>query len=267
MSRASALYVGEVMHQRMPPLGYRFQYGVFSLLVDLDDAEADFPKLRWLSHNRFNLLSFYDKDHGARDGQALRPWLVRVLNEAGLSFPLGRVLINAYPRILGYQFNPLTVWYVEDSSGEICAILCEVSNTFGQAHHYLMHENGSPLRFPFRAQADKVFHVSPFIGMGMRYHFRFSPPFERLSVAIRETERDKPDEPILLVATHIAKRMPLTDAALLAQCLRIPLLTFKVIVLIHWHALKIFLRGGRLLPSPPSPPQEVSVCPPNTSNP
>ena len=267
MSRASALYVGQVMHQRMAPLGYRFNYRVFSLLVDLDDAEAGFPRQRLLSHNRFNLLGFHDGDHGARTGEPLRPWVEGVLRKAGLRVALGRVLVNAYPRILGYQFNPLTVWYLENTSGEVVAILCEVSNTFGEHHHYLFHEAGQPLVFPYRCAADKVFHVSPFMGMQMRYHFRFSSPFDRLSVAIRETDRAQEDEPTVLLATHVARRQPLTDAALLRQCLAIPFLTLKVITLIHWHALKIWWRGGRFHPSPPPPTEEVSLCPSNTSKP
>lgn len=257
----SALYVGEVMHQRLYPVAYRFRYAVFSLLVDLDEAEAGFPGLRWLSHNRFNLISFHDRDHGPRNGEPLRPWIERVLRSAGIEEPLGRVRINAYPRILGYQFNPLTVWYCHNRSGDTLAILCEVSNTFGQFHHYLLHDHGRPLAWPFRATAGKVFHVSPFIDMPMRYHFRFLPPGERLAVHIRETE----GEQLMLIATHLAQRQPLTDRTLLVSCLRVPFLTLKVMVLIHWQALKIWLKGVRFYRAPPPPKEEISLCPPKTS--
>ncbi|MEW5837286.1 MAG: DUF1365 domain-containing protein [Pseudomonadota bacterium] len=267
MSGASALYVGEVMHQRMTPVSYRFSYRVFSLLVDVDDAEAGFPGLRWLSCNRFNLLSFHARDHGPRTGEPLRPWIERVLLEAGVQVRPGRILINAYPRILGYQFNPLTVWYVQNLAEEVIAIVCEVSNTFGQHHHYLFHEQGQPLPWPYRNHADKAFHVSPLMGMGMRYHFVFSAPHKRLSLAIRETDREAEGEPTVFAATHIARRQPLSDAALIRQCLAIPFLTLKVIVLIHWQALKIWLRGARLQPDQPLPAKEISVCPPKISNP
>ncbi len=267
MSGTSALYVGEVMHQRFKPQCYRFTYRVFSLLLDLEDVEAGFPRLRWLSHNRFNLLSVHDKDHAARDGSAWRPWLAQMLQRAGLEVPLGRVLLNAYPRVLGYQFNPLSVWYLHDLEGRVFAVLCEVSNTFGGFHHYLLHDHGNPLRWPFRAQADKVFHVSPFIDMPMRYHFRFNLPAETLAVVIRETERELEGEPLVLLATHVARRKPLNDRELLKQVLAVPFLTLKVIVLIHWQALKIALRGGRLFPSPPKPKESVSVCPANSPPP
>jgi DUF1365 family protein len=257
---ASALYVGDVMHQRFYPLAYRFNYSVFSVLLDLEDIEAGFPNNRLLSHNRFNLLSFYDRDHGAHSSQALRPWLEQALFQAGVNVPLGRARINAYPRILGYQFNPMTTWYCEDQAGDMIAIVCTVSNTFGQWHHYILHNQGEALAWPFEAQADKVFHVSPFIDMPMRYHFRFLPPDERLVVHILETEGDKR----LLVATHVAHQQPLTDGNLLKQCLRIPFLTLKVITLIHWQALKIWLKGARLFPAPPHPEKDSSVCKQNT---
>ncbi len=256
----SALYVGKLMHQRFYPVAYRFNYSVFSVLLDLDDIEAGFANNRLLSRNRFNLLSFYDCDHGSRSAQPLRAWLQNTLLEEGITEPLGGARINAYPRILGYQFNPMTTWYCEDQAGNIIAIICTVSNTFGQWHHYIAHDQGRALSWPFQAQADKVFHVSPFIDMPMRYHFRFLPPDERLIVHINETEGEKR----LLLATHVAHRQAMTDGNLLKQCLRIPFLTLKVITLIHWHALKIWLKGARLFPEPPHPEKDSSVCKPNT---
>mgnify|MGYP000372887807 CR=1 FL=1 len=266
MKPAPALYIGEVMHQRLYPKAYRFRYNVFNLLVDLDDAEAGFPGQRFLSHNRFNLLSFYDRDHGMRTGDSLKLWINHVLHDAGITEHPGRIRVLVYPRILGYQFNPLTVWYCENSHGDMIAIIAEVSNTFGQFHHYLLHEHGQPIEFPFRASADKKFHVSPFIDMPMRYHFRFNVPDERISVHIRETEVKESREDLMLVATSMLRQKAMSDIALIIQCLRIPFLTFKVIGLIHWQALKLWFRGARLFPTPSPPEKEISVCPPNTSN-
>ena len=257
----SALYEGEVRHQRLRQAVYRFRYRVFSLLVDLDDLEAGFPGRRLLSHNRFNLFSVYDRDHGPRRDLSLRDWITATARARGIDLEGGRILLSAYPRVLGYQFNPLTVWYCHDRRDELVAIDCEVSNTFGGHHHYFLHDGGRPLTLPFRAQADKVFHVSPFLPMNMRYHFRFNRPGERLSVAIRETEVRDGDETDTLVATHIARRRSLTDRRLLAEALRIPFLTLKVIGLIHWQALKIWLKGGKFHKSPPAPESEVSSCP------
>ena len=255
----SAIYVGEVMHQRFYPVSYRFNYAVFSVLLDLENIESGFKGCRLLSSNRFNLLSFHDSDHGSHGAQPLRSWLEQTLQEAGINAPLGRARINAYPRILGYQFNPMTTWYCEDPAGNMLAMVCTVSNTFGQWHHYVLHDEGRALVWPFHAQADKVFHVSPFIDMPMRYHFRFTPPDERMVVNILESEGEKR----LLVATHVAHRQALTDKNLLKQCLRIPFLTLKVITLIHWQALKIWLKGAKPYPEPPHPEKDVSVCKPN----
>ncbi|WP_407276461.1 DUF1365 domain-containing protein [Halothiobacillus sp. DCM-1] len=265
----SRLYLGAVMHQRLTEPAYRFNYRVFSLLVDLDDLEANFPANRWLSADRFNLFSVYQKDLGSRKPEAsLRDWITRTCAAAGCPIEGGKVLINTYPRLLGYQFNPLSLWYCHNAAGALVAINAEVSNTFGEHHHYLLHDGGRPLSNPFAASADKVFHVSPFLPMNMRYHFRLNHPAERLSVVIRETRNAESGEEILtLIATHHAHAQPLTDRNLWLAALRIPLLTLKVILLIHWQALKIWRRGGIFHRSPPKPATEVSSCPSVKSEP
>lgn len=258
----SALYIGKVMHQRMQGPAYRFEYRVFSLLIDLDDFELNFPGLRWLSANRFNLFSVHQRDLGARQKEiSLRGWISKVCAAEGIDITEGKVLINTYPRILGYQFNPLNVWYCYDKEDRLVAINCEVSNTFGEFHHYLLHDHGNVLDDPFRGQADKVFHVSPFLDMNMRYHFRINKPAERLSVVIRETALNEKGEELTLVATHHAHRATLSAASLWREALRIPFLTVKIISLIHWHALKIWLKGGIFHKSPPKPSSEISSCP------
>lgn len=258
----SALYIGKVMHQRMQGPAYRFEYRVFSLLIDLDDFELNFTGLRWLSANHFNLFSVNERDLGARQkGTSLRGWINEACANEGIDITQGRVLINTYPRVLGYQFNPLNVWYCFDREDRLVAIDCEVSNTFGEFHHYLMHDQGNVLDDPFRGQADKVFHVSPFLDMDMRYHFRINNPAERLSVVIRETALNETGEQLTLVATHHAHRATLSDARLWREALKIPFLTFKIISLIHWHALKIWLKGGIFHQSPPKPSSEISSCP------
>ncbi len=259
----SALYFGEVMRQRLTGPAYHFRYGVFSLLVDLDDLEANFPRQALLSADRFNLFSVHQRDLGGRKKSlSLRDWITDACRTAGCPIDGGRVLINTYPRVLGYQFNPLSVWYCHNAEGDLVAINAEVSNTFGECHHYLMHDQGHPLPSPFLAEADKVFHVSPFLPMNMRYHFRFNHPAERLAVVIRETQRENDgSETLTLVATHHAKAQPLTSRNLLIAALRIPFLTLKVIVLIHWQALGIWRRGGVFHRSPPKPATEISACP------
>jgi len=244
----------QVMHRRLFPVRYRFTYRVFSLLLDLDSLPALHRRLRLFSHNRFNLFSFHDRDHGPRDGQPLRPWIDAVLAGRGIELAGGPVRLLCFPRVLGYVFNPLSVWYCQHADGTLRAVLCEVSNTFGERHSYLLHEDGGPLDWPVRGHKPKVFHVSPFIPMDARYQFRLSEPGTKLSVLIREYQ----DDALMLVASLHGRLQALTDARLAGAFLRYPLLTLKVMALIHWQALKIWLRGGRFHPRPPAPETEVT---------
>lgn len=239
----SGLYTGRVMHRRMMPMGYRFDYRVFSLLVDIDSIEAEAAGLRWLGFNRRGLMSLHLRDHGARDGSAWRSWVESLLAEAGIE-DVGRIRLLCFPRVLGYTFNPLSVWYCDDRRGQPVALICEVSNTFGEQYHYLLHDHGAPLRWPVRAVVDKRFHVSPFINMNQQYRFRFSRPDEGLSIHINAFE----DARLHLVASQHGRRADLTDRALARAFFLLPLMPLKVIALIHWQALKIWLRGGTYHP-------------------
>lgn len=159
---ASKLYFGNVMHQRMMPMSYRFAYRVFGLLIDLDHIEQEADSLKWFSLNRFNLLSVRTKDHGPRDGTAWRPWVEKVLAEAKIN-DVGRIRLSCFPRVLGYGFNPISVWYCDNTNGETVAIISEVSNTFGGVYHYVHHSEGEALQWPVECIADKRFHVSPLL--------------------------------------------------------------------------------------------------------
>ncbi|KPK56713.1 MAG: hypothetical protein AMS22_00155 [Thiotrichales bacterium SG8_50] len=254
MSSRAKIYFTDVMHRRMFPVRYRFVYRVFSLLLDIDRLEEDTRALRLLSYNRFNLLSFMDKDHGARDGSALRPWVEEALRQHGVALRGGRILLLCFPRVLGYGFNPLSIYYCYGADGSLRAVLCEVKNTFGEQHGYLLHGGGKALPWPLRDRARKCFHVSPFISMDAEYRFRLSEPGQRLSVGIREFQQGR----LMLVATQTGNGVPMTDAALMRAFLRYPLMTLKVIVMIHWQALKIWLKGGRFHRQPPAPAQEIT---------
>ena len=178
----SCLYFGAVMHQRLRPRRHRLDYRVFAFYVDLDELPALDRRLRWFSHNRFNLLSLRETDHG--DGQGdLRGWVGRELAQAGIDLAGGRVGLLCYPRLFGYAFNPLAVYFCFDRDGALAAVLAEVNNTFGDRHCYLARaprDGGSTLRHA----CAKALYVSPFIGMDARYQFRVRPPAERLALAI-----------------------------------------------------------------------------------
>lgn len=236
MSLNSAIYVGQVVHQRHRPKKHHLRYRVFSLLLDLDELPR-LDRLRWFGHNRKALFSFRDDDHG--DGMPLRQWVTQKLADHGVPAP-GRLRLLCYPRILGYVFNPLTVWFCDDAAGEPLATIYEVHNTFGERHSYVL-----PAAAPEQA-ADKAFHVSPFIDMDCHYAFHLTQPGDRVKIAINETQDGQP----LLYAAFTGKRRDLTDGTLIRLVATHPLMTLKVTGAIHWEALKLWLKGVRYVPHP-----------------
>jgi len=254
----SALYVGEVMHHRLGPQQHRFVYRVFSLWLDLSELPGLNRRLRLFSHNRFNLFGFHDRDHGPRDGGPLRPWLDARLAEAGIDLDGGPVHLLCFPRIFGYVFNPLAIWFCRHRDGRLRAILYEVSNTFGQHHCYLVPVTAEQSAAPvLRQSCDKGFYVSPFLPLDGRYEFRMRQPGRDLSVAIRHDG----SEGARLVAVQRGQRRPLADATLLRLFVTRPLMTFKVIAGIHWEALRLVLKGARFHRRPPPPDSAVTLVP------
>jgi len=251
----SCLYFGRVMHKRLRPFRHRLDYRVFSFYLDLDELPALSRRLRLFSYNRWNLFGFLNRDHGAGDGSALRPWLDERLAEAGVDLEGGAVRLLCFPRLLGYVFNPLTIWFCHHRSGRLAAVLYEVRNTFGEKHGYLIPVD--PARAPGEPvlqSCDKGFYVSPFIGMAATYHFRLSEPDERLAVLIRQWTPDGE----LLIASQTGRRRPLDDATLLRAFFAYPLMTLKVIGGIHWQAFKLWRKGARPVPRPPAPERSVT---------
>lgn len=240
-----SVYRGRVMHHRLKPR-LRFVSRTASLLLDIDALPAIAKRLRLFSYNRFNLFSFDDRDHGPRDGSPLRPWLDALLAAHGFPRP-ARVRLLCYPRLLGYVFNPLSIYFCEDAAGELYAIAHEVKNTFGEQHVYVLPAR--PRDGVVRQSCAKRFFVSPFLPLEGRYAFLIRPPGERVSVVIRQTG----PEGLQLVASFSGERAPLTDGELLRIFLRFPLMTFKVIAAIHWQALKLWLRGAPYHPHRPAP--------------
>ena len=247
----AALYVGEVMHARLKPMGHRFSYRVMSLLIDLDRlAEADRVSALF-GVNRRALYSFHEKDHGDRDGGSLRAYIDRCAAAQGVDLRDGRVLLLTYPRLLGYTFNPLSVYFAYAASGELALVVYEVRNTFGDIHPYVLPVRpGEMSAAGLRQTQDKLFYVSPFIDMAMRYHFRISPPGEAVKLRILETDASGP----LLAATFSGRRRPLATASLLRAFVALPLMTLKVMAAIHWEALRLWIKGARLVPRPPAAP-------------
>lgn len=251
---AASLYIGDVMHARMKPVAHRFTYRVFSMLLDtdrLDEAGAQSP---FFSIGKFNLVSFNPADHGPRDGSSLGDYARDILAKAGVDTAGARVMILAYPRILGYSFNPLTTFFVYGRDHALLGVLYEVRNTFGEWHTYVAPvKPGELTSAGLRQERDKIFYVSPFNGLAMRYLFRLKPPSESLTLRILETDEEGP----ILAATFAGTRADLTTRTLLGTCLSLPLMTLKVILGIHWEALRLYIKGMRLVPRP-KPPEALS---------
>jgi DUF1365 family protein len=242
---AAALYIGEVMHARLKPIGHRFSYRVMSLLIDLDrlaDADRQSPLF---GVNRAALYSFHEADHGERDGSSLRSYTQRCAAERGIDLTGGRVLLLCYPRLLGYTFNPLSVYFCYRADGALALLIYEVRNTFGDIHRYVLPVlSGESSDAGVRQRQDKLFYVSPFIEMAMCYHFRVLPPGQRVQLRILETDREGP----LLAATFNGNRRALNTKELLRAFFALPLVTMKIMAAIHWEALRLWLKGARLVP-------------------
>jgi DUF1365 family protein len=242
---AAALYFGDVMHARLKPMGHRFSYRVMSLLIDLDRLDEADRQSPLFAVNRAALYSFSESDHGERDGSPLRAYVQRQAAAHGIDLTGGRVLLLCYPRLFGYTFNPLSAYFCYHASGELALIIYEVRNTFGDIHSYVLPVRpGEVSEAGVRQQQDKLFYVSPFIEMAMRYHFRVSPPGHSVKLRILETDSEGP----LLAATFSGRRRSLITAALLRSVFSLPFVTFKIVAAIHWEALRLWLKGARLLP-------------------
>jgi hypothetical protein len=251
---AAALYFGEVMHARLKPIGHRFSYRVMSLLIDLDRLDIADRQSPLFGVNRPALYSFSEADHGERDGTPLRLYAQRRAAEHGIDLTGGRVRLLCYPRLLGHTFNPLSVYFCDRADGALALLIYEVRNTFGDIHAYALPAKPAEVsEAGIRQAQDKLFYVSPFIEMAMRYHFRVSPPGERVKLRILETDREGP----VLAATFNGRRRALTTAALLRSLVSLPLVTFKIVAAIHWEALRLWIKGARLAPRPDPGPENA----------
>ncbi|REG61450.1 hypothetical protein B0G80_4302 [Paraburkholderia sp. BL6669N2] len=234
---AGWLLTGKVMHERLRPNHHRFTYPVFYVRCDLDRlASLDSG---WFGIDRWRPLSLYRRDHGPRDGSDLATWMREQLSAAGIEEANGRIWLQAFPRVFGYVFNPISFWYCHDRDGRLRALLAEVRNTFGERHSYLLSADGNaPITASTRLMCRKVLHVSPFCRVEGGYTFRVTEAPGSVSVSI-----DYHDADGLLIRTALGGRLtPLTRAAAFAALLRQPLLTVGVVARIHWQAARLALK-------------------------
>ena len=241
MIKNSSIYTGTVIHKRFKPKVHSFNYKVFSLLIDLSEFDILDKNLKLFSYNRFNLISFFNKDHGPRDGSSLKKWVIENLKKNNLEFNDVQIKLLCYPRILGYVFNPLSVFYVFDKNQKLISILYEVKNTFGEQHTYIFKSDKD--QNLIQHVCKKKFHVSPFIEMDCVYFFRLLKPGNKISVIIDVNDR----EGKILYASQDGTKSELNNNTLIKAYLKHPLMTFKIILAIHFEAFKLWTKGIKFI--------------------
>ena len=246
---------GTVMHKRLRPAVNAFRYGVFFLRLQLRALEQQ-PEscFRWFSVNRFNLLAFHMKDHADGKGR-LSAWADQILHANGIHDADGEITLQCFPRVLGYVFNPVSFWFCHRADGALRAVICEVNNTFGEKHIYLL-AGEQPLGNGVQLQARKIFHVSPFCETTGQYRFRFIRREQDARVAAR-IEYDDVAGPLITTSVS-GQEHAMSDRRILQVFARYPLMTLAVVWRIHWQALRLWIKRVPFFTKPLPPSQEVS---------
>lgn len=249
---ALTLYDGKVMHARLKPVGHRFSYKIASILIDLDQLAQAGKTSAVFSVNRANFVAFHEKDHGARDGSCLRSHVDKLLRNAGVA-RAKRITLLCYPSVLGFTFNPLAVYFCHDADEAVTALIYQVHNTFGESHSYVEPVlPGQASAAGIRQQRNKRFHVSPFLGMDLKYRFRVKPPAEEVALRILELDADGP----ILAAMFHGVKQPATTKAFLLAVLKTMGIPWKVVFGIHFEAFRLWLKGVKLQNRPLPPAAE-----------
>ncbi|MDB4082571.1 DUF1365 domain-containing protein [Candidatus Pelagibacter sp.] len=241
MIKNSSIYTGTVIHKRFKPKIHSFNYKVFSLLIDLEELDFMHKELRLFSYGKLNIISFFNKDHGPRDGSSLKKWVLQNLQKNNVKTEGIQIKLLCYPRIFGYVFNPLSVFYVYDTNSELISILYEVKNTFGEQHVYVFKTKKN--QNLIQHVCKKKFHVSPFIKMDCVYFFRLLKPGNKISVIIDLNDQ----EGKILYASQDGLRSDLNNKNLIKSYLKHPLMSFKIILAIHFEAFKLWTKGIKFI--------------------
>ncbi len=232
----SCIYNGEVTHTRFKPVRHFLKYKTFSLLIDLNEINLLDKSIGIFSYNKFNIFSFYDRDHGDRDGGNLKDWVISNLKKFQINENITNIKILCYPRILGYVFNPLSIFYCYEKE-KLVAIFYEVKNTFNEQHTYIFKiKNNEEIIQKCR----KKFYVSPFMDMETYYNFKLLNPNDKLSVFIKQTDADG----TVLTATQTGDKKEFSFKQLAINFLKYPLMTIKIIGSIHYEALLLWKKGA-----------------------
>jgi hypothetical protein len=238
---------GQVMHKRLFPQVNGFQYGIYYMALPVSQIS---PKIenRFFKVNRFGLLSFYNKDHGARENDNPESWVRNILSQHKIDKADGEIILVTMPRVLGYVFNPVSFWFCYDSEECLRAVICEVNNTFGETHSYICcHQDQREITKEDILTGQKVFHVSPFLEREGEYKFRFAVNDKSIGAWIDFFDISGNKK---LVTSLTGKLSEFSSKACLKAFWAYPLVTFKAIFLIHWQAVKLFLKRAEYFPKP-----------------
>lgn len=244
----TCIYKGSVHHTRRRPKHHHLHYRVFSLFIDLDELHAINSESTLLHINRPGLFSFWERDHGAGDKNGLKDWVLDHLSQSGFDTDFISVRLLCYPRILGYAFNPLSVYYCYDRDGHLIATLHEVNNTFGEKHTYILGASMGAPGAGYQQTAQKNLAVSPFTKMDVNYQFKMSMPNESIHLHIGLHD----DEGQVMSASFAGIQHGVSDGELLLAFIQYPLMTLKVTVGIHFEALRLWLKGVPLIARTPA---------------
>jgi len=241
MIKNSSIYNGTVIHKRFKPKIHFFKYKVFSILIDISEINLLDKTLKIFSYNKFNIVSFYDEDHGPRDGTSVKEWVIKNLQDNQIDTQDIKIKLLCYPRIFGFVFNPLSIFFIYNKKSELISILYEVKNTFDEQHTYIFKnkENENTIKHTCK----KKFHVSPFIKMNCTYFFKILKPGDKISVIIDQYD----EEGKLLYASQDGSRVELNNKNLFLSYLKHPLMTFKIIAAIHFEAFKLWIKGIKFI--------------------
>ncbi|MDR3457473.1 MAG: DUF1365 domain-containing protein [Verrucomicrobiae bacterium] len=235
----SCLYECSVMHHRLAPKVHHFAHDLFMFYLDLDELDAVAKNVLLFSHNRKNLYSFRDADHEPAGGTLLKERILGFLRQHGIDpGPSSRVMLLTLPRVAGYVFNPISVYYCFDRAGRPVCSVAEVGNTFREMKLYLLRHEELAAGNTFAKVVPKNFYVSPFSTLDLNFDFRLKIPGDKLNLKIDDRDGNQK----ILITTLTGVRAELTNRNLWWLTFLFPLVTLKVIFLIHWHALRLWLK-------------------------
>jgi uncharacterized protein len=247
----NGLYISKVYHKRHQPFEHDFTYNVFTLFCRLSDLKALSRNLKFFSYNRWNILSFYERDHGARDGTQLSQTVFEECKSRGFEIDQNNIWFLGFPRLWGYVFNPISILFCFDLKNNLNVIIYQVKNTFGHQLSYICPVTPDQKREDgfYAQECMKEFYVSPFIDMACDYKFHVRVPSQTLDFAIHQFQENGK----ILTATWNGNYCSLNDVNILKAVLTHPLMTLKVMIAIHWEALKLWIKGAPFHKVPPPP--------------